>query len=168
MIRQLLLVCAFIFLVFLSFTYFMFQASASLIQKQKDVSSTQTDEKTITAIKNELAQNADKVKLIDTAFPTKKDLPQVVQFIDTLGTSSNVVASLHFDSDDVIQDASNNTVVPITVNIEGQLSDIKLFMNKLSESKYFITFITADGDSPLGLGNKQKVTLTGNLYVSSK
>lgn len=152
---------------FITLTFVVSEVANTVFKKKKQLVQLTQEAETIPQLDALLSSKSEQIKMLEKAFIKEEDLILVAQAIDSLAARMQVVASLHFEREKVLQDEHGDYIMPISITIEGKYDDALRFFGHLRGSRYLFTFSAIDGDSPNGIKNENKIIIYGNLYASN-
>lgn len=162
--RIYLLVLVFVVLLSIFLVYLILQKNADVVKKRKDVNLVLGESLTIPKLQAQLDQSKGDITQMHTAFPNRKNVAEIVSYIEQLGQSDSVSSSLTFGSDDIVLDSDNNPVVPITITAEGSLDNNEKFIKDLGSAPYY--FLIDNVDIAAEHTDKTTIIIQGEVYVS--
>ena len=137
-------------------------------KKKKQVAALREEEKNLPSLANELSAKSDKIVLLNKSFPARKELVLVVQTLDTLALQAGVSATLHFESEQPTKDSQGDTILPISISIEGDFEKNRDFISSILHNRYLYNLELVDGKAPNGLKGDNMVLVKGKLYVAGE
>lgn len=139
-----------------------------VVKKKKQLDGLMLEEKNLPALQDVLTTNSEKILILEKTFPKKENLVSVVQSIDTLSAQTGVLASFHFESEDPKVDSQGNSVLPVSITIEGSFTNCYAFLSGLEKNRYLYVVDLLGGTATGGLKGENKLIVKGNLYVGNK
>lgn len=152
---------------FLVLSYMIPGVAKNTLKKRKELTLLLTEEKILPQAQQLLSSKSEQIGVLEEVFPTKEKLFLAVAYMDSQAVATGVQAQLHFESEEIIQDANGDSIVPVKISIEGAYSNILAFLAVLQKGKYFYTISHIEGEASGGLQGKNKVSVNANLYASN-
>lgn len=142
--------------------------SQATLRKKRELVQLRNEEKLIPIQSLLLETKKAEITLIKEAFPAKKDFAQVVQTIDTMAAQSQVLADVHFESEDIVKDANGDSIVPVQFTVEGEFANVKSFLESIAKGRYFYVFEKIEGNATDGIRGENKVVVKAKLYAATQ
>lgn len=140
--------------------------AANASKKRKELDVVKRGEEQLPTLVNQLLTKSNEIELVMRTFPEKKDFVSVVSAVDSLATATGVALDFHFESEEISKDAKGDTIVPVKLTIQGDYTNVMQFLKALTNSSYFFSIQSIEGDAADGIKNKNKVIVKANLYAS--
>lgn len=151
---------------FITLSFYVLSISSDAAKKRTELSLLKNREKQLPALTEDIYAKNEEIDFLTNAFPSKKDFVAVVSRIDSLAAAVGITVDFHFEREDVEKDENGDTIIPVTLTIQGEYANTMDFLKTLSTGSYFFAFKSIDGDSPDGLKGKNKIKVSANLYAA--
>ncbi|GEM_PF-5891107 len=135
---------------------------------KKQLVQLEKDQKVIPALSASLSSKSDSITLLQETFPAKKDFVSVVSFVDSLAAGFSVLVDFHFESEELIKDTGGNAIMPLSITVEGDYSNVVRFIDGIINGKYLFAVSSLEADLEKGIKGKNKIILKANLYASAQ
>ena len=149
-------------------SFFVSGVASDASKKRKELAVLKHGEEQAPILADQLLAKSEELEFLKKAFPEKKDFVSVVSTIDNLAAATGVLVDFHFESEEITRDANGEVIVPVKLTIEGDYANIVEFIKAFTNSKYFFTIQSIEGDSPDGIKGKNKLILKAHLYASTQ
>lgn len=101
---------------------------------------------------------------IEDSLPTKSSLLEIIELIESLNSEVKV-QNFQFMNEEPIQDTEGFIFLPIALVLEGTLNQTMNALHKLQTSKYLFSVDQTLIESPNGITQTVKLSVTLKLYV---
>ncbi len=144
--------------------WFLPQQRQEAIKTRSEIFANNLQMQSAQKLVTDLSASKEEIDKVEKILPTKSQLLSIIQEIETLKEQATI-QHFSFEGEIPQKDKNGNFFLPITLVLEGTVSEISAALSQLQRKPHLYTITQSRVEIPSGLSEKVVIFLNVRLYV---